>query len=93
MQARLTATQAGLGVMGVFVPPYAVEDLTSRLRPLRLEIAVAASGIWPGAAAAAHANQRRAATRGVAAHGEREWPRGEGLAPLSRQPSAVRADS
>jgi DNA-binding transcriptional LysR family regulator len=37
VQARLTATQAGLGVMGVFVPPYAVEDLTSRLRPLRLE--------------------------------------------------------
>ncbi len=37
VQARLTATEAGLGVMGVFVPPYAVADLTSRLRPLRLE--------------------------------------------------------
>jgi DNA-binding transcriptional LysR family regulator len=37
VQARLTATEAGLGVMGVFVPPFAAEDLTSRLRPLRLE--------------------------------------------------------
>jgi DNA-binding transcriptional LysR family regulator len=37
VQARLTATQAGLGVMGVFVPPFAVEDLTSRLCALRLE--------------------------------------------------------
>jgi DNA-binding transcriptional LysR family regulator len=39
VQARLTATEAGLGVMGVFVPPYAVHDLdlAARLRPLRLE--------------------------------------------------------
>ena len=36
VQARLTATQAGLGVMGVFVPPYAVENLATLLRPLRL---------------------------------------------------------
>jgi DNA-binding transcriptional LysR family regulator len=38
VQARLTATQAGLGVMGVFVPPYAAEALCSILRPLRLEL-------------------------------------------------------
>jgi LysR family cyn operon transcriptional activator len=37
VQARLTATEAGLGVMGVFVPPYAAEDLARRLRRLRLE--------------------------------------------------------
>jgi DNA-binding transcriptional LysR family regulator len=36
VQARLTATEAGLGVMGVFMPPYAAEDLSRRLRPLRL---------------------------------------------------------
>jgi DNA-binding transcriptional LysR family regulator len=36
VQARLTATQAGLGVMGVFVPPYAVEHLRTLLRPLAL---------------------------------------------------------
>src|SRR6185437_13758418 len=37
VQARLTATQAGLGVMGVFVPPYAVEPLHAMLHPLKLE--------------------------------------------------------
>jgi DNA-binding transcriptional LysR family regulator len=36
VQARLAATQAGLGVMGVFVPPYAAQDLYKLLRPLRL---------------------------------------------------------
>jgi DNA-binding transcriptional LysR family regulator len=39
VQARLTATQAGLGVMGVFVPPYAVEHLESLLHPLEVESA------------------------------------------------------
>ncbi len=38
VQARLTATQAGLGVMGVFVPPYAVEHLRTLLHPLQLEM-------------------------------------------------------
>jgi DNA-binding transcriptional LysR family regulator len=37
VQARLTATQAGLGVMGVFVPPYAVEHLRTLLHPLPLD--------------------------------------------------------
>jgi DNA-binding transcriptional LysR family regulator len=37
VQARLLATQAGLGVMGVFVPPYAAESLARQLCPLRLE--------------------------------------------------------
>ena len=36
VQARLLATRAGLGVMGVFVPPYANEDIADLLRPLRL---------------------------------------------------------
>jgi DNA-binding transcriptional LysR family regulator len=36
VQARLTATEAGLGVMGVFMPAYAAEDLARRLRPLDL---------------------------------------------------------
>ncbi len=38
VQARLLATQAGLGVMGVFAPPYAMAGLTGRLRPLRLAV-------------------------------------------------------
>ena len=38
VQARLTATQAGLGVMGVFVPPYAAQALRAILHPLRLEL-------------------------------------------------------
>jgi DNA-binding transcriptional LysR family regulator len=37
VQARLTATQTGLGVMGVFVPPYAAQALGTMLRPLSLE--------------------------------------------------------
>lgn len=37
VQARLTATQAGLGVMGVFVPPYAAASLNSILLPLRMD--------------------------------------------------------
>jgi DNA-binding transcriptional LysR family regulator len=37
VQARLTATEAGLGVMGVFVPPYAAGELSRRLRPLQLD--------------------------------------------------------
>jgi DNA-binding transcriptional LysR family regulator len=37
VQARLTATQAGLGVMGVFVPRYAAQHLNTLLSPLRLE--------------------------------------------------------
>lgn len=37
VQARLTATQAGLGVMGVFVPPYAAENLAMLMRPLCME--------------------------------------------------------
>jgi DNA-binding transcriptional LysR family regulator len=37
VQARLAATQAGLGVMGVFVPPYARQSVSARLRPLRLD--------------------------------------------------------
>jgi DNA-binding transcriptional LysR family regulator len=37
VQARLLATQAGLGVMGVFVPPYAAERLRQLLCPLRLQ--------------------------------------------------------
>jgi DNA-binding transcriptional LysR family regulator len=36
VQARLAATSAGLGVMGVFVPPYASGDLYRLLRPLPL---------------------------------------------------------
>jgi DNA-binding transcriptional LysR family regulator len=36
VQARLLATEAGLGVMGVFVPPYAEDALRARLQPLRL---------------------------------------------------------
>jgi DNA-binding transcriptional LysR family regulator len=39
VQARLTATQAGLGVMGVFVPPYAVEHLSTLLHPLPIQLA------------------------------------------------------
>ena len=38
VQARLTATQAGLGVMGVFVPRYAARHLRALLHPLRLEL-------------------------------------------------------
>jgi DNA-binding transcriptional LysR family regulator len=38
VQARLTATQAGLGVMGVFVPPYAAAALRSILHPLQLDV-------------------------------------------------------
>src|SRR5579871_6206 len=38
VQARLLATQAGLGVMGVFVPAYAEQHLRSLLSPLRLEL-------------------------------------------------------
>jgi DNA-binding transcriptional LysR family regulator len=34
VQARLAATQAGLGVMAVFVPPYASSGLASVLRPV-----------------------------------------------------------
>jgi DNA-binding transcriptional LysR family regulator len=37
VQARLTATQAGLGVMGVFVPPYAAQQIGTLLSPLHLE--------------------------------------------------------
>jgi DNA-binding transcriptional LysR family regulator len=37
VQARLLATQAGLGVMGVFVPPYGAVRLSELLRPLRLQ--------------------------------------------------------
>jgi DNA-binding transcriptional LysR family regulator len=37
VQARLLATRAGLGVMGVFVPPYAAESLAGQLCPLRME--------------------------------------------------------
>jgi DNA-binding transcriptional LysR family regulator len=37
VQARLLATQACLGVMGVFVPPYADASATAGLRPLRLD--------------------------------------------------------
>jgi DNA-binding transcriptional LysR family regulator len=36
VQARLLATQAGLGVMGVFVPPFAADGVAPRLRSLRL---------------------------------------------------------
>ena len=36
VQARLLATRAGLGVMGVFVPPYAAASLIGQLQPLRL---------------------------------------------------------
>ncbi|HEX8969727.1 MAG TPA: LysR family transcriptional regulator [Chloroflexota bacterium] len=39
VQARLLATQAGLGVMGVFVPPYAASYLGEVLCPLRLQSA------------------------------------------------------
>ena len=35
VQARLLATQAGMGVMGVFVPPFAAERLGAMLRPVR----------------------------------------------------------
>jgi DNA-binding transcriptional LysR family regulator len=37
VQARLAATQAGLGIMGVFVPPYASEALGRLLRPLPMD--------------------------------------------------------
>jgi DNA-binding transcriptional LysR family regulator len=37
VHARLLATQAGLGVMGVFVPPFAAEHLHRALAPLQLE--------------------------------------------------------
>jgi LysR family cyn operon transcriptional activator len=37
VQARLLAAQAGLGVMGVFVPPYARRQLADLLQPLRLQ--------------------------------------------------------
>jgi DNA-binding transcriptional LysR family regulator len=36
VQTRLLAAQAGLGVMGVFVPPYADEYMSSLLRPITL---------------------------------------------------------
>jgi DNA-binding transcriptional LysR family regulator len=36
VHARLLATQAGLGVMGVFVPSYAAEQMRASLHPLRL---------------------------------------------------------
>jgi DNA-binding transcriptional LysR family regulator len=39
VQARLTATQAGLGVMGVFVPRYAAQHFSGMLCPLHLELA------------------------------------------------------
>jgi DNA-binding transcriptional LysR family regulator len=39
VQARLTATQAGLGVMGVFVPRYAAQHLNTLLTPLHVELA------------------------------------------------------
>jgi LysR family transcriptional regulator, transcriptional activator of the cysJI operon len=38
VQARLLATQACLGVMGVFVPPYADDSATAGLRPVRLDV-------------------------------------------------------
>jgi DNA-binding transcriptional LysR family regulator len=38
VHARLLATQAGLGVMGVFVPPYAAEQMHASLHPLRLGV-------------------------------------------------------
>ena len=38
VHARLLATQAGLGVMGVFVPPYAAEQMRASLRALRLSV-------------------------------------------------------
>jgi DNA-binding transcriptional LysR family regulator len=37
VHARLLATQAGLGVMGVFVPPFAAKHLHQSLSPLHLE--------------------------------------------------------
>lgn len=37
VQARLLAAQAGLGVMGVFVPPYADPKLGTSLRPVHLD--------------------------------------------------------
>jgi DNA-binding transcriptional LysR family regulator len=37
VHARLLATQAGLGVMGVFVPPFAADHLHQALSPLHLE--------------------------------------------------------
>jgi DNA-binding transcriptional LysR family regulator len=37
VHARLLATQAGLGVMGVFVPPFAAEHLHQALHRLRLD--------------------------------------------------------
>ena len=37
VQARLLATQAGLGIMGVFVPPYARRRVGDLLQPLRLQ--------------------------------------------------------
>jgi DNA-binding transcriptional LysR family regulator len=37
VQARLAATQACLGVMGVFVPPYAAAALRKLLHPLQME--------------------------------------------------------
>jgi DNA-binding transcriptional LysR family regulator len=37
VHARLLATQAGLGVMGVFVPPYAAQDMHQALCALRLD--------------------------------------------------------
>ena len=86
MQARLTATQAGLGVMGVFVPPYAVEDLTSRLRPLRLEAPspqVEFGLVLPPPHAQTSAAQQLAEwLRTVSASG----PAAKGLAPLAGQP-------
>jgi DNA-binding transcriptional LysR family regulator len=36
VHARLLATQAGLGVMGVFVPPYAAAQMHAVLHPLQL---------------------------------------------------------
>jgi DNA-binding transcriptional LysR family regulator len=38
VHARLLATQAGLGVMGVFVPPYAAEHMHASLHALRLGV-------------------------------------------------------
>src|SRR5207237_7959210 len=38
VHARLLATQAGLGVMGVFVPPYATQHMHASLHALRLGV-------------------------------------------------------
>jgi DNA-binding transcriptional LysR family regulator len=61
VQARLAATEAGLGVMGVFVPPYAASDLARRLcrlelsgPPPRLEFGVVRRQTHERTTAAAH---------------------------------------